>query len=344
MTEKKIEAGDLQKALQTLQDLAKGHNSRGTATTEVAGMVSESGATQVFHTPNNSDPRSWAGSTGSEEDWSDSIGPDGTDYKAAGAKMRKSVMSKIAKGMPLTKGEKNFVAKGGLDKFKDMKSKDKDKDMDKAMDEDDAKKAYGSDDKDMEKAQDEDDDDDDGHEDEAEDKKMVRNMVKPGAMKKKDMSKSFVDHAKENEAVRGGFEVSEFLAGFAQVMHKSLASMESRITDRVITALAYSAADQGEVSKSMAEALANLGEVLAAQAQRLDQVESGPARGSKSATVAKSISGYAADSSEPLNKSQVTSALIDLVQKGQATTQDVLKYDATGELSTDLRTKVVGRR
>lgn len=340
MTEKKIEAGDLQKALQTLQDLAKGHNSRGTATTEVVGMVGESGATQVFHTPNNSDPRSWAGSTGSDEDWSDSIGPDGTDYKAAGAKMRKSVMAKIAKGMPLTKGEKNFVAKGGLEKFKDMK--DKDKDMDKAMDkdEDEAKKAYGSDDKDMEKAQDEDDD----HEDEAEDKKMIREMIKPGAMKKKDMSKSFVDHASENAAVRGGFEVSEFLAGFAQVMHKSLASMESRITDRVITALAHSAADQGEVSKSMAEALANLGEVLAAQAQRLDQVESGPARGSKSATVAKSISGYSADSAEPLNKSQVTSALVELVQKGQATTQDVLKYDATGELSTDLRAKVVGRR
>lgn len=338
MTEKKIEAGDLQKALQTLQDLAKGHNSRGTATTEVVGMVGESGATQVFHTPNNSDPRSWAGSTGSDEDWSDSIGPDGTDYKAAGAKMRKSVMAKIAKGMPLTKGEKNFVAKGGLEKFKDMKDKDMDKAMDK--DEDEAKKAYGSDDKDMEKAQDEDDE----HEDEAEDKKMIRNMVKPGAMKKKDMSKSFVDHATENEAVRGGFEVSEFLAGFAQVMHKSLASMESRITDRVITALAHSAADQGEVSKSMAEALANLGEVLAAQAQRLDQVESGPARGSKSATVAKSISGYPADSAEPLNKSQVTSALVELVQKGQATTQDVLKYDATGELSTDLRAKVVGRR
>lgn len=341
MTEKKIEAGDLQKALQTLQDLAKGHNSRGTATTEVVGMVSESGATQVFHTPNNSDPRSWAGSTGADEDWSDSIGPDGTDYKAAGAKMRKSVMAKIAKGIPLTKGEKNFVAKGGLDKFKDMKSKDKD--MDKAMDkdEDEAKKAYGSDDKDMEKAQDEDEDE---HEDEAEDKKMVREMIKPSAMKKKkDMSKSFVDHASENEAVRGGFEVSEFLAGFAQVMHKSLASMESRITDRVISALAHSAADQGEVSKSMAEALANLGEVLAAQAQRLDQVESGPARGSKSATVAKSISGYA-ESSEPLNKSQVTSALVELVQKGQATTQDVLKYDATGELSTDLRAKVVGRR
>ena len=337
MTEKRIEAGDLQKALQTLQDLAKGHNSRGTATTEVAGMVGESGATQVFHTPNNSDPRGWAGSTGSDEDWTDSIGPDGTDYKAAGAKMRKSVMAKIAKGLPLTQGEKNFVAKGGLDKFKEMKKADKDADDDKA------EKAYGADkdeDKDkMSKAEDSEE-----HEDEAEDKKMIREMVKPGAMKKKDMNKSFVDHASENEAVRGGFEVSEFLAGFAQVMHKSLASMESRITDRVITALAHSAADQGEVSKSMAEALANLGEVLAAQAQRLDQVESGPARSPKSANVAKSVGGYAAESAEPLNKSQVTSALVELVQKGQATAQDVLKYDATGELSTDLRAKVVGRR
>jgi len=317
MTEKKIEAGDLQKALQTLQDLAKGHGDRGTATTEVPGMVGESGATQVYHTPNNSDPKGgWAGSSWEDQDWSDSIGPDGTDYKSAGVAMRKSVAGKIAKGMPLKAGEKAFVAKGGMELF------DKEK-----MDKDEAKKAMSK---------------DEDHEDEAEDKEMLREMVKPSAMKKKDMSKSFSDHAAENPAVKGGFEVSEFLAGFAQVMHKSLLSMESRITDRVLTGLAMTSADQGEVSKSMAEALANLGEVLAAQAQRIEQVEAGAARAPKS-TLSKSVSMGEADS-ESLTKSQVTGILVDLVQKGQATAQDVLKYDATGEISPDLRNKVVGRR
>lgn len=343
MTERKIEAGDLQKALQTLQDLAKGHNSRGTATTEVVGMVAESGPTQVFHTPNSSDPRGWAGSSESEEDWSDSIGPDGTDYKAAGAKMRKSILAKLAKGLPLSKGELNFVSKGGMDKFDPEKLKtekamaakaDKaEKAMYKAKDEDE-------DEDEVEKAMEE--DEDEGHEDEAEDKKMLRRMVKPGAMKK-DVSKSLADFAAEDTNVRNGMEVSEFLAGVVSIMHKSLTSMESRITDRVLTAVARTAADQGEVSKSMADALANLGEVLAAQAQRIEQVESGAARAPKSTTFAKSAAASAVDA-EPLSKSQVTSVLVDLVQKGQASAGDVLKFDATGELSPDLRAKVVGRR
>lgn len=327
MTEKKIEAGDLQKALQTLQDLAKGHNSRGTATTEVPGMVGESGATQVYHTPNNSDPKGgWAGSSWEEQDWSDSLGPDGTDYKAAGVAMRKNVAEKIAKGQELTKGEENFVKKGGLSMFAK-------KAMDKHEEEEAKKGMYG--DK-ADKAMD--------HEDEKEDLEMLREKVKPEALKggKKDMNKSFSDHAAENSAVRGGFEVSEFLAGFAQVMHKSLQSMEARITDRVLTGLAMTSADQGEVQKSMAEALANLGEVLAAQAQRIDQVESGAARAPKSA-LSKSVSTAEVEA-ESLNKSQVTGILVDLVQKGQATAQDVLKYDATGEISPELRNKVVGRR
>lgn len=344
MTERKIEAGDLQKALQTLQNLAKGHNSRGTATTEVVGMVAESGPTQVFHTPNSSDPKGWAGSSETEEDWSDSIGPDGTDYKAAGARIRKSILSKLAKGLPLTKGEVDFVSKGGMDKFdpkklaaekaeKAMAAEKAEKAMYKAKDEDE-------DEDEVEKAMDE--DEDEGHEDEAEDKKMLRQMVKPSAMKK-EVSKSLADYASEDANVRNGMEVSEFLAGVVSVMHKSLASMEARVTDRVLTAVARTAADQGEVSKSMAEALANLGEVLAAQAQRIEQVESGAARAPKSATLAKSVVGSVADD-QPLNKSQVSSVLMDLVQKGQATAGDVLKFDATGELSPDLRAKVVGRR
>jgi len=321
MTEKKIETGDLQKALQSLQDLAKGHNSRGTATTEVVGMASESGPTQVFHTASNSDPGSWAGSKGESEDWSDSIGPDGTDYKAAGAKMRKSILDKIAKGAALTQGEKNFVAKGGLDKFKDM---------DKGMAPPFMKKDKDDDDKEVEKAA--------GHGDEAEDRKLISEMMDKD--KKKDVAKSFTDHAADNAAVKSGFEVSEFLAGFAQVMHKSLVSMEARITDRVLTGIAKSDVEQGEVQKSMAEALARLGEVLAAQAQRIEQVESGPSRAAKS-TLSKS---GAEQQPQELSKSQVTGALVELVQKGQATAQDVLKFDATGELSPELRNKVVGRR
>lgn len=312
MTEKKIEASDLQKALTSLQELAKGHSSRGTATTEVVSETGVSGPTQVFHTASNSDPSGWAGSSCESVDWSDSIGPDGTDYKAAGSKMRKTVLDKIAKGSPLTQGEKNFVAKGGLDMFADKKEE---KPVEKAMDP--------------------------KHPDEEEDKKLIKEMMDKKC-KKDDVSKSFADHAAEHEAVSKGFEVSEFLAGFAEVMHKSLVSMERRITDRVLTAIAKSDTDQGEVSKSMAEALASLGEVLSVHAQRIDQLEDAPARAPKS-VISKSVSTSDVGV-EQMNKSQVVDALVDLMQKGQATQKDILKYDATGELSSELKSRIAGRR
>lgn len=318
MTEKKIETSDLAKALQTLQDLAKGHASRGTATTAVEGMTGVSGATQVFHTASNSDPGTHAGSTWENQDWSDSIGPDGTDYKAAGAAMRKSVIEKVSKGQALSQGERNFVAKGGLELFKSEKA-EKDEKSDKKQDEAliDSKLSKFED------------------KDEEKDKKLFE--PKKG---KSDMNKSFLDHAAENTTLREGFEVSEFLAGFAQVMHKSMSSVESRITDRVLTAIAASSADQGEVSKSLAEALASLGEVLSVHQQRIDQVDAGASRAPKS-QLTKSIDDSAP---ETLSKSQVSGALLDLVTKGQATQMDVLKYDSTGELNNDLRAKIVGRR
>lgn len=325
MTEKtKIDATDLQKALTSLQELAKGHNSRGTATTEVPAMTGESGPTQVFHTASNSAPGSWAGSSWESLDWSDSIGPDGTDLRAAGAKMRKSILEKIAKGAALTQGERNFVAKGGLDMFKDA---------DEGTDDKKDKKPS------MEKAQ-------ASHPDEAEDKKLIKEMMdkKEKEEKKDDVSKSFNDYAAESEAVSKGFEVSEFLAGFAEVMHKSLVSMERRITDRVLGAIAKSDAEHGEVSKSMAEALSTLGEVLSLHAQRLEQVEAGPARAPKSASIVKSIGGAPEISLEDMSKSQVVDVLVDLMQKGQVSQKDVLKYDATGELSPELKARVIGRR
>lgn len=324
MTEK-IETGDLKKALQTLTDLAKGHNSRGTATTEVVGMTGESGATQVFHTASNSDPSGWAGSSWAGVDWSDSIGPDGTDYKSAGAAMRKSVLAKIENGQALTKGERNFVAKGGIEIF--SKGFDPKMFAKKGDDEDeDDKKDKKSD---VKKSAD--------HCDEEEDKKLIKEELAKD--KKSEVKKSFMDHSADNAAVSSGFEVSEFLAGFAEVMHKSLSSMEQRMTDRVLTSISRSSADQGDVSKSMAEALANLGEVLVAQAQRIEQVESGASRAPKSTTIAKSQE----TPDNTLSKSQVSGILLQLVQKSEATAQDVLKFDATGEMSNELRAKIARR-
>lgn len=316
MYDKNIDRDDLEKALGALQSLAKAQGS--TATTRVEAMVGESGSTQLFHTASNSDPGSWAGSTWRGDTWEDMIEEDGTNLGAL-KKFAESVMDKISKGTSLNASEVEFVSKGGLN-FLNKKEDDKD---DKKED-DKVSKA--------------------GHPDEKEDKQLLKEMVKPGALKS-DVNKSFMDHAAENPAVQPGFEVSEFLAGFAEVMHKSLQSMEARITDRVLTAIASNAEEQGTVQKSMAEAVASLGEVLTLHAQRLEQVESAPARGPKTEmTVNKSIAGGGdVHGIESLSKSQISERLLDLVEKSQASPSDVLKFDATGTLSPELARKVLGR-
>lgn len=362
---RKIETGDLHKALSALQDIAKGHSSGSTATTKVESMVSESGSTQLFHTASNSDPGGWAGSSWRGEGWEDMIEANGTDLGAVrrlGKSIARGIMTKLNKGLPLSARETAFVSKGGMNFLDKMKAAKADK-AEKAMDKDeDEEKSYAKAMKaDMEKAVDEDEDEDevekamdedeDDHPDVAEDKKLVREMVKPGAMKKAkaEVSKSLLDHAVENPAVQQGFEVAEFLAGWAQVMHKSLQSAEARIADRILTAIARSEAETGEVSKSMAGALASLGEVLAAQQQRLDQIEAGPARAPKSQmTVQKSgvvpspVDG-GGSTLENMNKSQIAERLLDLVKKSEATPQDVLKFDASGILSPDLARKIASR-
>ena len=335
MAEKKIESETFAKAMAALQDIAKGHSSGGTATTKVEGFASMSGPTQLFHTAANSDPGSWAGSSWRGEGWEDSIDANGTDMgapKALAKSIAKSIMAKLTKGEALSSRETNFVSKGGLNFLKD---KDKD---------DEASKAFPPKDKDdeVEKA----------HPDAEEDKKQIESMVKPGAMKKSEVAKSMIDHAEDNDEVRKGFEVAPFLASWAQVMAKSLQSSEQRIiaqvTDRVLTAIARSDADNGAVQKSMAGAMASLGNVLAVQSQRLDQIETGPARAPKSQQINKSgmipsPSDGGGGGLEGMTKSMVAERLLDMVKKSECTAQDVLKFDASGQLSPELARKVASR-
>lgn len=320
MTDKKIDSTDLQKAMAALQDLAKGHGSTGTATTKVETMTGVGGPTQLFHTAANSDPGGWAGSSWRGEGWEDSISSNGTDLTSAKAMAKAiatSIMSKLSKSEPLSAREVDFVSKGGLN-F--LKEKDGDKD----------------DKKDVEKS----------HADAAEDKKQIKDMVKPSALEKSDVTKSLLDNVVENAATKPGYEVSEFLSGFVQVMHKSLQSMEARITDRVVTAVAKSAADDAESQNNLAKSLSTLGEVLTLHAQRIEQIEAGPARGAKSQTnlnKSGAVPSPQDGGGEVLSKAIVSERLLDLVKKSEATPQDVLRYDATGQLSDALLRKVAGR-
>jgi len=308
MSDQTVEQADLAKALTALQDLAKGHSSRGTNTTDVPSMQdagkgagSGAGSTQVFHTPANSEPAEWAGSRKQpegEDGAHDSISENGTDYQAQG-KVMKSIMDKLAKGHALTPAEFALV--------KAMSDKEEE-DVEKA-----AKPFAG--------------------EETDEEEKMEQ-----------EVSKSLSDFANEDSQVSKGLEVSEFLAGFASVIEKSLQTLEERVVTRLSAQANNAGSETAEFQKSLAGALAGLGETIAAVVQRVDQVEGQAAHAPRSVQgvqpISKGFEGPAAN--EPLNKALVGNALVQLVQDNKAAVTDVIKFESTGEISPQLETTVRG--
>lgn len=329
MTDKKVAQETVSKALESLLDLAKGHSSRGTATTAVDSMrdagagAGGSGGPQVFHTPSNSDPKGWAGSTPmpeAEDGAHDDIDENGTDYKGVSHGLRKSIMEKLSKGQALTEAEmyvlKSILAKGS----------DKDDDMDKG--------SYGPSPADsaatggkvpVKKGKGSDDDDDDD-----------------------DMGKSLSDVASENEDVSKGFEMSSFLSGWARVQSDYMQAVEDRIVGRVSKSLAQQAQEDAAFQVELAKSIGALAEVMALQGQRLEQVEATPARGPKSAqtpqVVEKSFGHGGAPQPEQLQKSQVLDTMLDMVHKSLIPAGEVVKFESTGELREDLYQAVLAHR
>lgn len=318
--EKTVSTEDLSKALEQLQDLAKGHNSRGTATTHVdsmrdggVGAGSDAGSTQVHHTPSNSDPGSWAG-TGQrkspENGATDGVEEDGTDYRSGSAEMVKSVLEKVAAGASLDPIEQAVLSaaleKGGM--FTNFSGT--------------GKKGGHEDDKDKEevsKAGAECDDDD------------------------KDMGKSLSEAASENEEVSKGLELSSFLQSWVEVQDEALGSVAASVRK----SLDGIQAEQRETYGELAKGLAGLAEVLTLQAQRIEQIESTPARGPKSATaVEKSFGagGAAEPQGEQLSKSQALETMTAMVQDGKLNAQEVIKFESTNLLPPDVHAQVLAYR
>lgn len=300
----KINQEDLTKALSALEDLSKGHNSRGTAATQVETMSAEGGATQVFHTPSDSNPQSWAGTTekeSPENGATDAIDENGTDYKG-GAEMVKSVLEMVQKG--------EISAAAGA------------KILSKAFE-------FGKDDEDEEKAKkgvDKDCDDDE--------------KVEKSKEEDKEISKSLADHAQDNSVVREGLEVSSFLSGWSETVSKSLDSVEGRLQKSI----AQGSARQEGFNEGLAKAMSDLGNAVAAVVQRVEQVESQPAGAPKSVmsgqvqVVEKSLAG--SEPSEALNKSQINVAMESLVKSGDLDPFEVLRFDSSGELKPEIRDAV----
>jgi hypothetical protein len=307
--EKTVAEESISKALETLQDLAKGHNSRGTATTHVesmrdasVGAGSDGGSTQVFHTPSNSDPGTWAGTgqrVSPEDGATDGVEEDGTDYSGS-AEMVKSVMEKVAKGEAITSTERALIElaleKGGPGMFNNFGGTGK-----KSMDKD---------------------------EDEKEEKKD-----------EKPFGKSLEEAASENEDVAKGLEVSSFLSGWADVQGEALRGVEARLEKSLQAAHGEQRAYNAELAKS----IAGLAEVLTLQAQRVEQLESTPARGPKSAqAIDKSFGagGVVEPQAEQLSKSQVLDTMTRMVESGDLSATEVVKFESTNALTPELDSAV----
>lgn len=317
MSDKQFSPEEISKALRGLQDLAKGHNSRGTSTTEVdsmrdagAGAGSDAGSTQIHHTPSNSERGGWAGSTPAkspENGATDAIDENGTDYNG-GAEMVKSILRKISKGLPLTAKEAFLygeIAKGGGEEDPHAAALARKED-----DEEDSKKAKSEDDD-----------------------------------KEEEVGKSLSEHAEAHEEVSKGFEMSSFLSGWADVQNNALNSAKSDIVKSLQKSLHEVTNRQESFNGELAKSVAALGEVLSLQAQRIEQLESTPARGPKhqnAQPVEKSFSpgGAPQQEQEQLSKSQVLDVMCDMVEKGQLSSTEVIKFESNSVLSPELEKRV----
>ena len=124
--------------------------------------------------------------------------------------------------------------------------------------------------------------------------------------------------------------------------------MEGRILTEVKKSLRSLSDSQESFNGQLAKSVSALAEVLALQGQRIEQVESTPARGPKShvAAIEKSFGagGATHQASEQLNKSQMLDTMVEMVQKGKISATEVVKFESTSQLSSSMEKAVHAHR
>lgn len=309
MTDKTYNPEEIQGALSKLQDLVKGHNSRGTNTTKVesmrdasVGTGSSAGATQIHHTPNNSDPGTWAGSSSEyapEDGATDAIEENGTDYNGR----LKAAFAKMKKGTPLSAEEFDLVVKA-------------------------TKKAGG-----FPFGGDESEDEDEGN---GPDKLSKEKGSEPAFKAKKSKDKD-----EDEDPVEKGLEVSEFLSQWNDRIVKSLEGLEARICSYVDQRISSMQSEMDEMNKGIANGIISIGHVAALTGQRVDQMEATAARAPRAVTgvdvIEKSVPSQ---DGGRLSKQETIGRLEDMLVKGLVQGHDIIKYETTGQISPDLLARV----
>lgn len=307
----KITKHDFFKSLERLEALA-------------GGSGDEMRKSQIV-TGGNSEVSSWPGGEKEKigDNWDDSIGEDGTDYKAQ--KVRKSIIEKVAKGIALSPSEVEIL-KGDMDRAEPFGGKESPEEEE--AEEEAKEKTKGK----RRPPPKEEEDEDEG-------------------AKGKLFGKSFTDVLSENDTVQKGVEVSDFLTEFAKSFGHGLDHLESRITERVVGtvmgALQQFAGEQGNFNKSLAEAVVNIGHGLAGYIQQDAARSEEPAGPPKSQlrTVPGQVNvlqkSQGGGPFEGMSKAQVLDRMTDLVEKGGLNPLEVVKYESTGEMSPHIEQKLM---
>jgi hypothetical protein len=163
--------------------------------------------------------------------------------------------------------------------------------------------------------------------------------------------------------------MSPFLVEFTRAIGEALSGAEVRTQKRVSKAITETLqpilgrlnaleksigafkGEQDEFNKSYAEAIVGIGQHVTGVAEVANQYASMPTGAPKSQlraiqggvqAVQKSFGPGGLDvGTDALNKSQISSCMIDLVQKGQLNSLDVVKFETTGQLSPAVQQKVM---
>lgn len=274
---------------------------------------------QLFHTPNDSEPGTWAGSGTTPDENEVHIDENGTDYDAVKKSLSQKVAmskaltpaevaivkgtnpypaigQKIAKGQKLTAAEA-WALKGGRAIFKSEEAKGPKGGADKVSPSDTpaAGDEHGADGVPPTNAGSDAEDKQIEHE-----KETAKGM--PAFLKdsdEDDAEKSFARSAARSAKLGEGLNASPFLAEFASAFGEALKGVESRTKNAIVKSLAplfgelastkKSLADvtklvnaQGEISKALAETVVGIGQHLAGTADASAAASNLPAGGPRS--------------------------------------------------------------
>ncbi len=291
-----INEEDLTKALDNLKSLSKSQ----TVSTKVESMVGESGSTQIFHTPSNSEPGAWAGSkpeaVPDNGPGVDKISENGTDLR-----MMKSILAKLAKGMDLNDDEKKMVEKAMKDD-KDDKDKDDDKDDKKGGK---PPFAFGKPSGDVAKSM----------ADIANESPALRHGFEISDFLKSLTATIVASHASSEARIKAHVDAR-------------LETLRSEYAD-VSKSLTGVLADVGTVVGASARKL-DAFEQGAARGPKSAVAQGAPLNKSMGAP----------QGGEPLSKSIVNDALYEMMQAKKVSPHECIKFDTTNELSRDLEAKV----